>query len=130
MSIVITGNPGVGKHTITKKISKKLNLPIIDINIIAKDSEAIQKRENTNEVDTQKLANIVKDIKLDDMGDALLIDPSNSQPFVYNGAMGQWNEGSIGINFMPIQVLGDFLVNSANSFVDCGNFHWNVSKFR
>ena len=38
MSIVITGNPGVGKHTITKKISKKMNLPIIDINIIAKDS--------------------------------------------------------------------------------------------
>ena len=65
MSIVITGNPGVGKHTITKKISKKLNLPIIDINIIAKDSEVIEKRENTNDVDTQKLANIVKDIKLD-----------------------------------------------------------------
>ena len=66
MSIVITGNPGVGKHTITKKISKKMNLPIIDINIIAKDSEVIEKRENTNDVDTQKLANIVKDIKLDE----------------------------------------------------------------
>ena len=66
MSIVITGNPGVGKHTITKKISKRLNLPTIDINIIAKDSEVIEKRENTNDVDTQKLANIVKDIKLDE----------------------------------------------------------------
>ena len=65
MSIVITGNPGVGKHTITKKISKKLNLPIIDINIIAKDSEVIEKRENTNDVDTQKLAIIVKEMKLD-----------------------------------------------------------------
>ena len=39
MSIVITGNPGVGKHTITKKISQKLNFPIIDINILAKESE-------------------------------------------------------------------------------------------
>ena len=65
MSIVITGNPGVGKHTITKKISKKLNLPIIDINIIAKDSDVIEKRENTNDVDTQKLAIIVKEMKLD-----------------------------------------------------------------
>ena len=65
MSIVITGNPGVGKHTVTKKISKKLNLPIIDINIIAKDSDVIEKRENTNDVDTQKLAIIVKEMKLD-----------------------------------------------------------------
>ena len=37
MSIVITGNPGVGKHTVTKKISEKLGFPIIDINIVAKD---------------------------------------------------------------------------------------------
>ena len=66
MSIVITGNPGVGKHTITKKISKKMNLPIIDINVIAKDSEVMEKRENTNDVDTQKLAIIVKEMKLDE----------------------------------------------------------------
>ena len=59
MSIVITGNPGVGKHTITKKISQKLNFPIIDINTLAKESEVIEKQENTNDVDTKKLANIV-----------------------------------------------------------------------
>ena len=45
MSIVITGNPGVGKHTITKKISQKLNFPIIDINTLAKESEVIEKQE-------------------------------------------------------------------------------------
>ena len=66
MSIVITGNPGVGKHTVTKKISKKMNLPIIDINIIAKDSEVIEKRENTNDVDTQKLAKILEKQKLNE----------------------------------------------------------------
>jgi len=65
MSIVITGNPGVGKHTITKKISEILNFPIIDINIIGKDSGLFEKNENTNDVDTEKLGNILKEKVLD-----------------------------------------------------------------
>ena len=43
MSIVITGNPGVGKHTITQLIADKMKLSIIDINKIAKDSELFEK---------------------------------------------------------------------------------------
>ena len=66
MSIVITGNPGVGKHTITKKISEILNFPIIDINIVAKDLGLFEKNENTNDVDTQKLANILREKELDE----------------------------------------------------------------
>jgi len=66
MSIVITGNPGVGKHTITKKISEILNFPIVDINIVAKDLELYEKNENTNDVDTQKLAKILVERKLDE----------------------------------------------------------------
>ena len=66
MSIVITGNPGVGKHTITKKISEILNFPIIDINIIAKDSELFEKNENTNDVDTQNLAKILRERNLNE----------------------------------------------------------------
>ena len=66
MSIVITGNPGVGKHTITKKISEKLNFPIVDINILAKDSGLFEKNENTNDVDTKKLAKILGERKLND----------------------------------------------------------------
>ena len=66
MSIVITGNPGVGKHTITKKISEKLNFPIVDINIVAKDLGLFEKNENTNDVDTQKLAKILKEEKLNE----------------------------------------------------------------
>ena len=66
MSIVITGNPGVGKHTIAKKISQKMNFSIIDTNILAKDSGIIEKQEDTNDVDTQKLANIIKQIELDE----------------------------------------------------------------
>ncbi|MDC0885678.1 AAA family ATPase [Nitrosopumilus sp.] len=64
MSIVITGNPGVGKHTITKKISEILNFPIVDINLIAKDLGLLEQNENTNDVDTQKLAIILSEKKL------------------------------------------------------------------
>ena len=39
---------------------------IFRINILAKESEVIEKQENTNDVDTTKLANIVKEIELDE----------------------------------------------------------------
>jgi len=60
MSIVITGNPGVGKHTITQKIAEKLELSIIDINNIAKDAGLFEKNEDTNDVDTEKLEKILE----------------------------------------------------------------------
>jgi len=60
MSIVITGNPGVGKHTITQKIAEKLELPIIDINSIAKDAGLFEKNEDTYDVDTAKLGKILE----------------------------------------------------------------------
>jgi len=61
MSIVITGNPGVGKHTITKKISKILKLSIIDINSIAKDAGMYEEAENTNDIDTEELEKVIKE---------------------------------------------------------------------
>lgn len=60
MSFVITGSPGVGKHTITKEISKILQLPIMDINEIAKKFGLLEKNEDTNEVDVSKLEEIIK----------------------------------------------------------------------
>jgi len=60
MSIVITGNPGVGKHTITKKIADILELSIVDINKIAKDSGLFEKNEDTNDVDIEKLEKILE----------------------------------------------------------------------
>ena len=66
MSIVITGNPGVGKHTITKKISEILNFPIVDINIVAKDSDLFEKNENTNDIDPWKLAKILQEKELNE----------------------------------------------------------------
>ncbi len=60
MSIVITGNPGVGKHTITQEIAEKLELPIIDINSIARDAGLFEKNKDTNDVDTAKLEKILE----------------------------------------------------------------------
>ncbi len=60
MSIVITGNPGVGKHTITQKIAEKLELSIIDINNIARDAGLFEKNKDTNDVDTVKLEKILE----------------------------------------------------------------------
>jgi len=58
MSIVITGNPGVGKHTISKEVAKNLELDILDINKIAKDEGLFEKNQDTNNIDTKKLGKI------------------------------------------------------------------------
>jgi adenylate kinase len=60
MSIVITGNPGVGKHTITQKIAEKLELSIIDINSIARDAGLFKRNNDTYDIDTAKLEKILK----------------------------------------------------------------------
>lgn len=61
MSIVITGTPGVGKHTIGKELSEKLELEIIDINEIAKNSGLFEQNDESNDVDTEKLQEILRE---------------------------------------------------------------------
>lgn len=58
--LVITGNPGVGKHTITKKLSEKISMPILDLNQIAIQNKIYKKSGSTLDVDVKKLAKIVK----------------------------------------------------------------------
>jgi adenylate kinase len=60
MSIVITGNPGVGKHTITQKIADRLKLPVLDINTVAKESGLFEKNESVIDIDTEKLMKILE----------------------------------------------------------------------
>ncbi len=60
MSIVITGNPGVGKHTITQEIAEKMKLSVIDINSIARDSGLFEKNGDTNDIDIGELEKILK----------------------------------------------------------------------
>lgn len=61
MSIVITGNPGVGKHTVAKEISNHLGLPISDINSIASNAGLFEKNQDTNDVDISELKKIIKE---------------------------------------------------------------------
>lgn len=60
MSLVITGNPGVGKHTIARNLAKILDYKILDINKIARESNLFEKTNETHDVDVSKLKNIIK----------------------------------------------------------------------
>lgn len=60
MTIVITGNPGVGKHTIAKKLAKIFDYEIVDINKIALKSNLIEKTNETHDVDVTKLKKVLK----------------------------------------------------------------------
>ena len=65
--LVITGSPGVGKHTIAKIIAKKLGLKLIDINSAAIKNNAIMSKDKSGYVvDIKKLSLIMrKKIKKD-----------------------------------------------------------------
>lgn len=59
--IGITGNPGVGKHTITKLLSKKMDLEIVDINhIIISNNTFIKKNDLAIDIDIKKLRQVIR----------------------------------------------------------------------
>lgn len=60
MSIVITGNPGVGKHTIAKRLGAYTGFPVVDLNQVAIREGVFEKKGTTLDVDVGKLARIVK----------------------------------------------------------------------
>lgn len=59
MTKVITGNPGVGKHTVAKYLTKRLDLDLIDINKISIQEGIIEENEETLDVDVKKLKKIL-----------------------------------------------------------------------
>lgn len=62
LSKVITGNPGVGKHTVAKQIAKRLDLDLVDINKIAIQKGIFEENGGTLDVDIKKLEKILKKI--------------------------------------------------------------------
>lgn len=64
MAKVITGSPGVGKHSAARKVAKKLELEIIDINRLALKTGLFEKKEESLDVDVSRLKKIVAKKKL------------------------------------------------------------------
>lgn len=63
MKLVITGNPGAGKHTSARIIAEKMDAEIIDINRVAIDNGAIAKKTSRGlEVDVKKLVRLLASI--------------------------------------------------------------------
>jgi adenylate kinase len=59
--LVITGNPGVGKHTSAKIIAEMINAEIIDINQVAIDNNATGKRTDLGlDVDVKRLVRLLE----------------------------------------------------------------------
>jgi len=60
LRLVVTGNPGVGKHTSAAIIAKKLGAEIVDINKVAIDGGAVaQKTDLGLDVDLRKLRGLI-----------------------------------------------------------------------
>lgn len=59
MRIIITGSPGVGKHTVAKEILNHFKLLMLDISQIAKESGLFELNGNTNDVDVKELEKII-----------------------------------------------------------------------
>jgi adenylate kinase len=61
LRFVITGNPGVGKHTSAKIIAEKIDAAIIDINYVAIDNNATRKNTDLGlDVDVKKLVRLLE----------------------------------------------------------------------
>lgn len=59
--LVITGNPGVGKHIVAKMVAKKLDLKLIDVNKVAiKNNAIIMKDKMGYVVDLRKLSSLLR----------------------------------------------------------------------
>jgi adenylate kinase len=61
LRLVITGNPGVGKHTSARIIAERISAEIIDINEVAIDNNATGKKTNLGlDVDVKRLGRLLE----------------------------------------------------------------------
>ena len=57
--LVLTGNPGVGKHTVSKKLAEILDYEIVDVNKEAV-KVGMQKQNDSIDVDVEKTEKMLK----------------------------------------------------------------------
>jgi adenylate kinase len=73
LRLVITGNPGVGKHTSAKIIAERINADIIDINEVAIDNNATGRKTNLGlDVDVKRLVRLLEKL-LKTKGDLVIV---------------------------------------------------------
>jgi len=80
--LVLTGNPGVGKHTVSKKLAEILDYEIVDVNKEAV-KVGMQKQNDSIDVDVEKTQKMLKD----KMSDKYLI-VGHLAPFVVSKELG------------------------------------------
>ena len=59
MSVVITGTPGVGKHTVARGLAQRTGMGVIDINGVARDSRMLEPGGDTSDVDVGRLGAVL-----------------------------------------------------------------------
>ena len=67
MNLIITGNPGVGKHTIANLLQEKnKSFQVLDISKFAIEKNLGEQVEDGIEIDTVKLTNEIKKVVLEE----------------------------------------------------------------
>ena len=88
LRLVITGNPGVGKHTNAKIIAERMDAEIVDINNVAIDNNAIGKKTDHGfDVDVKRLVKLLEK-QLKAKGDLVLV--GHLAPYVLKPAGISW----------------------------------------
>jgi adenylate kinase len=79
--LVITGNPGVGKHTCTKLVAKEIDAAVVDVNQVAIKNDAVIK---AGDVDVKKLKKLLAGELKKIKGNAVIV--GHLAPYVLKSA--------------------------------------------
>ena len=83
MNLIITGNPGVGKHTIANLLlEKNRSFQVLDISKFAIEKNLGEQIESDIEIDTSKLADEIKKVVLED---TLIV--GHLAPYIFDESM-------------------------------------------
>src|ERR687897_531822 len=97
--LVITGNPGVGKHTTAFELGKILDFTVIDINDLAVRHHAFMQIPKL-EIDSKKLATIIES-KLEELQKTIIV--GHLAPYVLKK---EWIDLAIVLRKSPYALLG------------------------
>src|ERR671919_2491446 len=96
--LVITGNPGVGKHTTAFELGKILDFTVIDINDLAVRHHAFMQIPNL-EIDSKKIASIIES-KLEELQKTIIV--GHLAPYVLKK---EWIDLAIVLRKSPYAIL-------------------------